>query len=148
MPSTHLSLHYHIIFSTKERRELIADEWRSRLHAFIGGCIKTLGGFPEAIGGIRDHVHILTGLRATHRLADVVKEIKVASSKWVHEEIEHKLFGWQNGYGAFTVSVSQIENVKNYVLNQEAHHRKKSFQEEYLSILKQANVDYDERYLW
>jgi REP element-mobilizing transposase RayT len=148
MSSTHLSLHYHIIFSTKERRALIADEWQYRLHAFIGGCIKTLGGVPEAVGGTRDHIHILIGLRATHRLADVVKEIKVASSKWIHDELRHKLFGWQNGYGAFTVSVLQIENVKSYILNQEAHHRKRSFQEEYLDILKQANVEYDERYLW
>jgi putative transposase len=147
MPSTHLSLHYHIIFSTKERHEFIADEWRHRLHAFIGGCIKTLGGVPEAVGGTRDHIHILMGLRATHRLADVVKEIKVASSKWIHEELNHKLFSWQNGYGAFTVSVTQIDNVKNYILNQEIHHRKKSFQQEYIDILKQAKVDYDARYL-
>ena len=147
MSSTHLSLHYHIVFSTKERRELIADEWQNRLHKFVGGCIKTLGGIPEAIGGTRDHVHILIGLRATHRLADVVKAIKVASSKCIHDELNHKLFSWQNGYGAFTVSVTQIENVKNYILNQEIHHRKKNFQEEYIGILKQANVDYDERYL-
>lgn len=148
MSSTHLSLHYHIIFSTKERHASISDEWRNRLHSFIGGCVKTLGGVPEAIGGTRDHIHILIGLRATHRLADVVKEIKVASSKWIHDELNHKLFGWQNGYGAFTVSVSQIENVKSYILNQEQHHQKKSFQEEYVGILKQANVDYDEKYLW
>jgi putative transposase len=90
----------------------------------------------------------LIGLRATHRLADVVKEIKVASSKWIHEELDHKLFSWQTGYGAFTVSVLQIENVKSYILNQERHHRQKSFQEEYLDILKQANVEYDARYLW
>jgi putative transposase len=147
MPSTHLSLHYHIIFSTKERHEFIADKWRHRLHAFIGGCIKTLGGVPEAVGGTRDHIHILMGLRATHRLADVVKEIKVASSKWIHEELNHKLFSWQNGYGAFTVSVTQIDNVKNYILNQEIHHRKKSFQQEYIDILKQAKVDYDAKYL-
>lgn len=148
MPSTHLSLHYHIVFSTKERHASISDDWRERLHAFMGGCVKTLGGIPEAIGGTRDHVHLLIGLRATHRLADVVKEIKVASSKWIHDELNYKLFGWQNGYAAFTVSVLQIENVKNYILNQEKHHRKKSFQEEYIEILKQANVDYDERYLW
>jgi putative transposase len=148
MSQTHLSLHYHIIFSTKERHASISDEWRNRLHAFTGGCIKTLGGVPEAIGGTLDHIHILIGLRATHRLADVVKEIKVASSKWIHDELNHKLFGWQNGYGAFTVSVLQIESVKNYILNQESHHRKKSFQQEYLEILKQANVEYDERYLW
>ena len=148
MSSTHLSLHYHIIFSTKERHASIGGDWRERLHAFLGGCIKTLGGVPEAIGGTSDHLQVLIGLRATHRLADVVKEIKVASSKWIHDELNHKLFGWQNGYGAFTVSVLQIDNVRNYILNQEQHHRKKSFQDEYVEILKQANIDYDERYLW
>lgn len=147
MSSTHLSLHYHIVFSTKERRETINDDWRNRLHAFIGGCIKTLGGIPEAVGGTRDHVHILIGLRATHRLGDVVREIKVASSKWIHDEIDHKLFSWQKGYGAFTVSGSQIENVKNYILRQEFHHRNKGFQDEYIGMLKQAKVEYDERYL-
>src|SRR5687767_3902049 len=109
MSSTHLSLHYHIIFSTKERQSSINDEWRNRLHSFVGGCVKTLGGVPEAVGGTRDHIHLLIGLRATHRLKDVVREIKVASSKWIHDEFKHKLFGWQNGYAAFTVSPLQIE---------------------------------------
>ena len=148
MPQTHLSLHYHIIFSTKERRALIADDWRKRLHSFIGGCIKTLGGVPEAIGGTSDHIHLLIGLRATHCLADVVREIKVASSKWIHQELNHKLFAWQNGYGAFTVSVSQTEKVKNYILNQEAHHNKKTFKQEYVELLSLSDVEYDEKYLW
>src|SRR5215204_5044754 len=106
MSSTHLSLHYHIVFSTKERRAIINTEWRGQLHAFLGGSLKTLHAFPEAIGGTNDHVHILVGLRATHRLADVIKDIKTASSPWIHTEIKNKLFAWQTGYGAFTVSVS------------------------------------------
>lgn len=148
MPTTHLSLHFHIVFSTKDRRPFIKDDWRERLHAFIGGCLKTGDAVAEAVGGTNDHVHILAGLRATHRLADIVKDIKTASSRWVHTEIGDKLFAWQTGYGAFTVSFSQIENVKNYILNQEAHHRKRNFQEEYVEILKLAKVDYDEKYLW
>jgi putative transposase len=100
------------VFSTKERREIISDEWRPRLYAFLGGCIKTLDGIPEAIGGTRDHIHLLIGLRATHRLSDVVKDIKTASSRWIHTEIGSRLFSWQTGYGAFTVSVSSIEKVK------------------------------------
>ena len=106
------------------------------------------GAVPIAVGGTEDHEHILTGLRATHRLADVVKDIKVASSKWVHQEIGSRLFGWQSGYGAFTVSPSQIEKVRHYVLNQEEHHRKKTVQEEYVDLLKLAGVEYDEKYLW
>lgn len=148
MPTTHLSLHYHIVFSTKERRELIADEWRPKLLSFIGGCVKTAGGIPEAVGGTKNHIHMLIGLRATHCLADVVKDIKTASSRWIHTDIGSKLFGWQTGYGAFTVSFSQIERVRNYVLNQEEHHRRRSFQEEYIALLKAASVDYDENYLW
>lgn len=148
MPSTHLSLHYHIIFSTKERRALINDEWRPNLHAFLGGAIKTLDGIPEAVSGTNDHVHLLVGLRATHRLADVVKDIKTASSRWIHSEMGSRLFAWQTGYGAFTVSVSNLDKVRNYILKQEEHHRKKSFQDEYIKLLKLSQISYDEKYLW
>jgi len=148
MAQTNLSLHYHIVFSTKDRRASINAEWIDRLHAFLGGCIKTLGGIPEAIGGTSDHVHLLIGLRATHRLADVVKEIKVASSKWIHQELGHKLFGWQNGYGAFTVSPLQIDGVRKYVLNQAEHHGNRTFKDEYLELLRLSNTEYDEKYLW
>jgi REP element-mobilizing transposase RayT len=148
MSSTHLSLHYHIVFSTKERRAIINDEWQPRLFAFLGGCIRALNGIPEAVGGTNDHVHLLVGLRATHRLADVVKEIKTASSRWIHTEIKSNLFSWQTGYGAFTVSVSNSEKVKTYILKQKEHHRKKSFRNEYVELLKLAQLDYDEQYLW
>jgi REP element-mobilizing transposase RayT len=148
MPSTHLSLHYHLIFSTKDRVAFIHKDWRGRLHAYMGGIINDLGGISETIGGVEDHVHLLVGLRATHRLADVLKDLKSSSSKWVHEEIKKPLFSWQEGYGAFTVSASQIEAVKNYIANQEEHHRKKTFQEEYIEFLKQSGVEYDKRYLW
>jgi REP element-mobilizing transposase RayT len=148
MPSTHLSLHYHLIFSTKDRAAFIHRDWRGRLHAYLGGLINDLGGVPEKIGGVEDHVHLLVGLRATHCLADVLREIKSASSKWIHDQIKQPRFSWQEGYGAFTVSASQIEAVKSYVANQEAHHRKRTFQEEYLEFLQQSGVEYEEKYLW
>jgi len=148
MPSTHLSLHYHIIFSTKERRAFIHEPWRERLHAFLGGAIRTAGGVPEAVGGVGDHVHLLVSLRATHRLADVVRDIKTASSDWVHQDIKQAVFSWQDGYGAFTVSASQLDVVKPYIANQAEHHRKKSFQEEYRGMLVKSGVQFDERYLW
>lgn len=148
MPSTHLSLHYHLIFSTKDRVAYLHEDWRGRLHAYLGGIVKDLGGVPETVGGVADHVHLLVGLRATHRLADVLREVKSASSKWVHQEMKKPLFAWQDGYGAFTVSASRIEAVKNYIARQEEHHRKKTFQEEYLEFLKEYGVEYDERYLW
>ena len=112
MPSTHLSLHYHLIFSTKDRVAHMREDWRGRLHAYMGGIVNDLGGVAETIGGVEDHVHLLVGLRATHRLADVLREIKASSSKWVHEELKKPLFSWQEGYGAFTVSPSQLEVVK------------------------------------
>jgi REP element-mobilizing transposase RayT len=94
MPSTHLSLHYHIVFSTKDRAPIIAAAWRDRLHAYLGGVVKNVEGIPEAIGGVADHVHLLIGLRATACLADVVRDVKAVSSRWVHEEIgEDGLFG-------------------------------------------------------
>jgi len=114
----------------------------------MGGIINDMGGVPEMIDGVEDHIHLLVGLRATHRLADVLKDLKSSSSKWVHEELKKPLFSWQEGYGAFTVSASQIETVKKYIANQEEHHRKKTFQEEYIEFLKQSGVEYDERYLW
>jgi len=148
MPSTHLSLHYHLIFSTKDRVAQMHKDWRGRLHAFMGGIVNDMGGIPEVIDGVEDHVHLLVGLRATHCLADVMREIKASSSRWVHEELKKPLFSWQEGYGALTVSASQLGAVKNYITNQEEHHRKKTFQEEYLEFLIQSGVEYDEKYLW
>jgi REP element-mobilizing transposase RayT len=148
MPSTHLSLHYHIVFSTKERRAFIAESWRERLHAYLGGAVRAAGGVAEAVGGVGDHVHLLAGLRATHCLADVVRDIKAASSEWVHGEINLAVFSWQEGYGAFTVSPSQREIVKRYIAEQAEHHRKKSFQEEYRELLVKCEVEFEEKYLW
>lgn len=102
----------------------------------------------KKINGVEDHVHLLVGLRATHRLADVLKDIKAGSSRWVHDELNLQSFAWQEGYGAFTVSALQIDAVKNYIENQEEHHRVKTFQEEYLEFLNRCGVKYDERYLW
>ena len=148
MSSTYLSLHYHLIFSTKERRRFIADPWRDRLHAYLGGTVRTLGGVPEAVGGTVYHVHMLVGLRATHCLADVLREVKRSSSQWVHESLGIAEFSWQEGYGAFTVSASGLSAVKRYIQRQEEHHRKKTFQEEYVEFLRRSGVEYDERYLW
>jgi putative transposase len=148
MPSTYLSLHYHLIFSTKERRQFIVPSWRDRMHAYLGGAVRTLGGVPETVGGTADHVHMLVGLRATHCLADVLREMKRSSSQWVHETMNLAEFSWQEGYGAFTVSASRVTSVRQYILKQEEHHRKRTFQEEYIEFLQQSGVEYDERYLW
>ena len=145
--STYLSLHYHLVFSTKHRQPFIESVWRSRLFEYMGGTISGLGGFSEGIGGVADHVHLLVGLKATHCLADFMRELKKASSIWVHEKIDLESFGWQDGYAAFTVSATALTAVKSYIDRQEAHHAKKSFREELVEMLELAGVQYDSKYL-
>src|SRR5258708_6223940 len=123
MASTYLSLHYHLVFSTKNREPCIAPEWLARLHDYLGATIRRLGGFPEGVGGVADHVHLLVGLKATHGLADVMRELKKASSVWVHEEVGLRAFAWQEGYAAFTVSATSRDAMRHYIANQEEHHR-------------------------
>jgi hypothetical protein len=122
-------------------------EWRERLHAYLGGAVKTLGGIPEVVGGVADHVHLLVGLRATHCLADVLRDIKRVSSLWVHETIGDRSFAWQEGYGAFTVSASQSPVVRRYIERQEEHHRTRTFREEYVELLRRSGVEFDERFV-
>ena len=147
MSSTHLSLHVHVVFGTKVRLPLIDPVWQSRLHAFLGGSVCHLEAVPEAIGGMPDHVHLLLGIKATHRLADLVRDIKRASSKWVHENTRVTEFAWQDGYGAFSVSASDQEAVCAYIAGQAEHHRVRTFREEYVLFLRRGGVEYDERYL-
>ncbi len=147
MPSTYLSLHYHLVFSTKERAPLIALDWRARLHEYLGGTLRGLGGFPQGVGGVADHVHLLVGLKSTHCLADVMRELKKASSVWVHDEIGVKAFAWQEGYAAFTVSATARDAVQRYIANQEVHHQAKSFRAELVEALDKAGVEYDPKYL-
>ncbi len=148
MPSTHLSLHYHIVFSTKDRHASITEDWRNRLHEYLGSLVRAADGIPEAIGGTADHVHLLVGLRATHSLATFVQDIKQTSSRWIHETIGAKNFAWQPGYGGFTVSVSNCEAVKKYIATQVEHRQTKTFQEEYVAFLEKHLIEYDEKYLW
>ena len=147
MPSTYLSLHYHIVFGTKDRLPYINSAWRSCLHDYLGGTIRGLGGFSQSIGGVADHVHLLVGLKATHCLADFMRELKKAASVWVHNEITMREFAWQEGYAAFTVSATARDAVKNYIINQEEHHRTKSFREELIEMLEKASIEYDPKYL-
>src|SRR2546429_9184082 len=111
MPSTHLSLHYHIVFGTKNHEQFIQPAWRGDLHAYLGGIIRTADGIAESVGGVADHVHLLIGLRATHCLTDVLRELKAVPSGWGHDEIGMRSFAWQEGYGAFTATASQAAAV-------------------------------------
>ena len=148
MPSTHLSLHYHLVFSTKDREPWLSPAPRMRAHEYLGGVIRGLDGTPHAVGGTGDHVHVLAGLRATHCLADVMRELKSESSRWIHQELGLHGFAWQEGYGGFTVSALHLEQVRAYVLGQEEHHRGVTFQDEYVAMLQRGLVEYEEGYLW
>ena len=146
MGSTFYSLHYHVVFSTKERRTLIRPEWRSRLHEYLGGSVRGLDGVAEAVGGVDDHVHLLISLKTTTAPADVVREVKKASSVWVAENHDD-LFAWQEGYSIFTVSWTHAPAVRGYIAGQEAHHRQTPFMDELKRLLEKNGVKYDPKYL-
>jgi REP element-mobilizing transposase RayT len=111
MPSTHTSLYFHLVFSTKERLPLITEEWRERLHAYLGGIVRNMNAVALTVGGVADHVHLLVGLKPIHRLDYFLRDLKADSSEWVHKELLKK-FEWQKGYGAFTVSPKGIGSVR------------------------------------
>jgi len=146
MGSTFFSLHYHFVFSTKERRPFIRTEWRPRLHSYLGGIIRGMNGVAEIVGGVEDHVHILASLRPVHRIADVLRDLKKDSTNWVKENFERR-FTWQEGYAAFTVSPRDIGGVRTYIANQEVHHARQTFVDELKELLESAGVEYDEKYL-
>lgn len=148
MASTHLSLHFHLVFSTKGREPWFKPEAQARVHSYLGGIIREMGAFPNAIGGVADHVHLAVGLRATHYLPDVMRELKSESSRWIHRELGLPGFSWQEGYGAFTFSAASLEQVRHYIHHQKEHHQTKGFQQEYVEMLQRGMVEYDERFLW
>ncbi|QDU61917.1 Transposase IS200 like protein [Planctomycetes bacterium Pan216] len=149
MPSTMTNLLYHLVFSTKGREPMITDTLRPGLAAYMGGIIRGDGGVLLAEGGMPDHIHLLASCSASVSVADMLRTIKSKSSKWVNER-EHRTtrFAWQTGYGAFTVSQSQMRTVERYIQNQEEHHRTTSFQDEYRSLLRKHGIEFVERYLW
>jgi REP element-mobilizing transposase RayT len=149
MPHSYVNLIYHIVFSTKDRRPAITDDYQPRLYEYIGGIIRTQGGVALAINGMADHVHVLAKLRQDKALSDMIRDFKANASGWMHEIFpEQKDFAWQNGYGAFTVSASQVDEVSKYIANQKLHHQKRSFNDEFTAFLKVNEIGFDERYLW
>ncbi len=149
MANTYTSLYYHFTFSTKNREPWISQEIESRVWEYVGGIARKHGMTAVQIGGIEDHIHALVLSLPTIAPSQIAQYLKGGSSKWIHEEFPRlRGFEWQDGYGAFTVSKSSVPDVIEYIRNQREHHRKKTFQEEYLELLKKHDVDYDERYLW
>ena len=146
---SYVSSYFHCVFSTKERRPLISPQLRERLWPFLGGIARQNQMKAIEIGGMPDHVHILLSLPSTLSIAKALQLIKGGSSKWVHDTFpERRLFRWRVKYGAFGVSVSQLDKTIQYIKSQEAHHRKLTFQEEFLALLRKHRIAYDERYLW
>jgi putative transposase len=149
MAHTHTNLLFHIVFSTKERLPMLDMDLKLRLFAYMGGIFRELGGTALLINGPADHVHILALLPAKLGVSEVVGKVKANSSGWVHSEFPDKWsFAWQTGFAAFTVSHSQKQAVLDYIADQEDHHRKVSFKEEFLLFLKKHEIEYDEKYLW
>jgi putative transposase len=149
MPSSFTSLQYHLIFSAKDRLSIITPEMEPRLYEYIGGILRAKGGVLTAAGGMPDHVHLLAGIDKQESIADALRDIKANSSRWVHETFpDKKDFAWQDGYGAFSVSFSDADAVKKYIGGQREHHKKISFQDEFMAFLKRHRIDFDERYVW
>ena len=148
MGSTLTNLIYHVIFSTKNRDKLLTHELHEELYRYIAGIIKQEGGFLLEIGGMSDHIHIVLKLKPVHALADIMRKAKGGSSKWINKEkkLRYK-FAWQDGYGAFSVSESQLQAVIQYVQGQEQHHAKVSFQDEFVQFLERHQIEFDERYI-
>src|SRR5579863_526487 len=149
MAHTYTSLLIHVTFSTSGRAPLLADAIRLDVHAYLGGIFRELDATAIAIGGTSDHVHLLIRLPANVALADCLRIAKTNSSRWVKERWpKRRSFAWQGGYGAFSVSESNRAAVIRYIRDQAQHHRRISFQDEFLALLKNHRVDFDERYIW
>ena len=149
MANTYTQIHIHAVFAVQNRISLISKSWQERLYKYIISIIQKHGHKVLSIGGMPDHVHILFGFRPTQALSALIQEIKRDSSEWINKEkLVMGRFSWQEGYGAFSYSKSHIAQVANYIETQEEHHKKKSFSEEYKKMLKDLDLEYDERYIF
>jgi putative transposase len=149
MPQSLVRNYLHITFSTKNRFNLIHPEIEKELYNYLGGICKHLECNPVLVGGHQDHVHILCLLSQKIALMKLIEEVKSHSSSWIKTKGDDlKKFYWQSGYGAFSVNPCEIETVMDYIKNQNEHHKKRTFKEEFLAFLKKYDIDYDERYVW
>lgn len=148
MPSIHTSLPFHLVFSTKDRRPVIAKPWRDRLHAYLGGIVKGLGCLPLAVGGVQDHVHLLVGLTASHRVDYFLRDLKPSLQNGCIRRSGKRPSVGKRAMELLPSVHRVLKGVKRYVLNQEKHHQRKTFQEEYVELLTASEIEYDERYVW
>jgi REP element-mobilizing transposase RayT len=149
MSGTFTQLYIQIVFAVKGRENIIGKSWKDDLHKYISGIIKGKGQKSIIVNGMPDHIHAFVGLKPAMAISDLVRDVKNNSSNYIndHQLVKGK-FAWQEGYGAFSYGHSQIDRVYNYILNQEQHHKKKTFKEEYIDFLNKFQVDFDEKYLF
>lgn len=149
MANTYHQIFLHVVFAASNREAYIMDEWKSDFHGYIAGILKGRKHHPIAVGGVWDHVHILVGFHPSDSPSEMVKSIKIASTKWINDIHTPKCrpFSWQRGYGIFSYSKSHIETVKKYIENQEAHHTKVSMRDEFRSILQKSGIEFEEQYI-
>jgi REP element-mobilizing transposase RayT len=149
MPQSLSKVIVHIVFSTKNREPWLDANVRPRMHAYLATTCRNLGAEFVHAGGVADHVHIVTALPRTLSQAQLIEQIKKTSSKWIKTlDVRYRAFSWQRGYGAFSVSQSQLDAVLLYISSQKEHHRTRTFQQEYRELLRKHGVDFDERYVW
>ncbi len=147
MVNTYTQIHIQAVFAVQNRQSLINPKWKDELYKYITGIIQSYDHKVLQINGMPDHVHIFFGMHPTQSLSDLMKQVKQDSSKWINTKgLVNGKFSWQAGYGAFSYSKSQVPRVIKYIVNQEEHHKSKTFGDEYFEILKESGIDYDERY--
>ena len=147
MANTYTQIYIHIIFAVARREALISNDWMLALHAYLAGACRNRQHFVHAIGGTADHVHLLLGMHPAESVANLVKELKGQSTRWLNENHLHGVFSWQSGYGAFSYSRSMVPAVKRYIENQQEHHRRVTFEEELADIFQKAGIEYNPEYI-
>jgi len=151
MPQSLAAIYIHLVFSTKNRAPVLMPAMLGDLHGYCAGTLAGLDCAPIQVGGVSDHIHALFRMNRTSPLANIVRDVKIATSKWIKENVrrpETREFHWQTGYGAFSVSHSNVPEVKKYILGQAEHHKHITFQDEMRRFLERHEIEYDERYVW
>lgn len=149
MANTYTQIHIQAVFAVQDRQSLIKNEWKDELYKYITGIIQNHDHKVLQINGMSDHIHILIGMRPSQSLSDLMQLLKQDSSKWINNKgFVNGKFSWQSGFGAFSYSKSDVPKVINYIKNQEKHHQIRSFQDEYLKLLNEFNIEFDERYIF
>lgn len=149
MANTYTQIHIQAVFAVQNRDCIIRNSWKEELYKYIGGIVQSNNHKILSINGMPDHIHILFGLRPSQSIADLIQDVKGSSSKWINDKkFLHGKFSWQEGYGAFSYSKSEVPTIIQYIINQTNRHKRKTFSEEYYDLLKEFEVDFDDRYIF